>query len=194
MLFCAVYRIHGAFLLCILLVRCGRRVGMCNRNAPLFLHGANMINAAVILNAEKDLYNSVLNRDFSRDIKTDIQKIVEIYVQDEEIKNIMQVYDLTENDFQVIYYHLFASYEFHGLLFVENEYQSAKHLLFVKLPTGQANAPAEQNGDGHPLAISILYTAKNKTPLSLYSNYLILFEKTAGPFFFRKTIQFGKAD
>ena len=77
-----------------------------------------MINAAVILNAEKDLYNSVLNRDFSRDIKTDIQKIV------------------------------------------ENEYQSAK----------------------------------NKTPLSLYSNYLILFEKTAGPFFFRKTIQFGKAD
>ena len=61
-----------------------------------------MINAAVILNAEKDLYNSVLNRDFSRDIKTDIQKIVEIYVQDEEIKNIMQVYDLTENDFQVI--------------------------------------------------------------------------------------------
>ena len=61
-----------------------------------------MINAAVILNAEKDLYNSVLNRDFSRDIKTDIQKIVEIYVQDEEIKNIMLVYDLTENDFQVI--------------------------------------------------------------------------------------------
>ena len=61
-----------------------------------------MINAAVILNAEKDLYNSVLNRNFSRDIKTDIQKIVEIYVQDEEIKNIMQVYDLTENDFQVI--------------------------------------------------------------------------------------------
>ena len=53
-----------------------------------------MINAAVILNAEKDLYNSVLNRDFSRDIKTDIQKIVEI------------------------------------------EYQSAKHLLFVKPPTG----------------------------------------------------------
>ena len=109
-----------------------------------------MINAAVILNAEKDLYNSVLNRDFSRDIKTDIQKIVEIYVQDEEIKNIMQVYDLTENDFQVIYYHLFNSYEFHELLFVENEYQSAKHLLFVKPPTGQANAPAEQNGDGHP--------------------------------------------
>ena len=28
--------------------------------------------------------------------------IVKIYVQDEEIKNIMQVYDLTENDFQVI--------------------------------------------------------------------------------------------
>ena len=80
-----------------------------------------MINAAVILNAEKDLYNSVLNRDFSRDIKTDIQKIVEIYVQDEEIKNIMQVYDLTKNDFQVIYYHLFASYEFHELLFVGDE-------------------------------------------------------------------------
>ena len=80
-----------------------------------------MINAAVILNAEKDLYNSVLNRDFSQDIKTDIQKIVEIYVQDEEIKNIMQVYDLTENDFQVIYYHLFDSYEFHELLFVEDE-------------------------------------------------------------------------
>ena len=79
--------------------------------------------------------------------------IVEIYVQDEEIKNIMQVYDLTENDFQVIYYHLFDSYEFHELLFVENEYQSAKHLLFVKPPTGQTNAPAEQNGVGQPLFV-----------------------------------------
>ena len=63
-----------------------------------------MINAAVILEAEKDLYNSVLNRDFSRDIKADIQQITSVYVQDEEIKNIMQVYGLTENDFQIIYY------------------------------------------------------------------------------------------
>ena len=61
-----------------------------------------MINAAVILEAEKDLYNSVLNRDFSQDIKADIQQITSVYVQDEEIKNIMQVYGLTENDFQVI--------------------------------------------------------------------------------------------
>ena len=54
-----------------------------------------MINAAAILEAEKDLYNSVLNRDFSRDIKADIQQIIKVYVQDEEIKNIMQVYGLT---------------------------------------------------------------------------------------------------
>ena len=105
-----------------------------------------MINAAVILNAEKDLYNSVLNRDFSRDIKTDIQKIVEIYMQDEEIKNIMQVYDLTENDFQ----DFLRTFEITSILYFLVEYQSAKHLLFVKPPTGQANAPAEQNGDGHP--------------------------------------------
>ena len=82
--------------------------------------------------------------------------IVEIYVQDEEIKNIMQVYDLTENDFQ----DFLRTFEITSILYFLIEYQSAK----------------------------------NKTPLSLYSNYLILFEKTAGPFFFRKTIQFGKAD
>ena len=95
--------------------------GCTYRNAPLFLHGANMINAAVILEAEKDLYNSVLNRDFSRDIKADIQQITSVYVLDEEIKNIMQVYGLTENDFQIIYYHIFDSYEFHELLFVRDE-------------------------------------------------------------------------
>ena len=80
-----------------------------------------MINAAVIFEAEKDLYNSVLNRDFSRYIKADIQQITSVYVQDEEIKNIMQVYGLTENDFQIIYYQIFDSYEFHELLFVRDE-------------------------------------------------------------------------
>ena len=78
---CRVF-FHGAFLRLYSDVRCGRRVGTYESGMHLFfLHGANMINAAIILEAEKDLFNSVLNRDFSHNIKTDIQKIIEVYIQ-----------------------------------------------------------------------------------------------------------------
>lgn len=92
-----------------------------------------MINAAIILEAEKDLFNSVLNRDFSHNIKTDIQKIIEVYIQDEEVKNIMQVFNLSEKDFQIIYYYLFNSYEFCELFFVRYEPCLFATALFLDL-------------------------------------------------------------
>ena len=85
-----------------------------------FYTETNMINRAAVLKAEKILFNSVLSSNLVRNPEHDIQEIIKVYIEDAEVINIMQNFNLTANDFAIIYYHIFDSLEFRELLFVED--------------------------------------------------------------------------
>lgn len=80
-----------------------------------------MIDKTAVLDAEKMLFNSILSRDILREHKYDIQQIIKVYTEDDEIKNIMQVFNLTATDFEIIYNHILESLEFNDLIFTAGE-------------------------------------------------------------------------
>ena len=76
-----------------------------------------MINKIAILDAEKILFNSILSRNVFLKYDTEIKKIINVYVQDDEIRNIMNVFDMKAEDFEIIYAHLLNSLEFSDLIY-----------------------------------------------------------------------------
>ena len=65
-----------------------------------------MINKIAVLNAEKALFNLILSRNLSLQYDAEVKKIINVYVQDDEIRNIMNVFEMTAEDFEIIYNHL----------------------------------------------------------------------------------------
>ncbi len=78
-----------------------------------------MINKIAILNAEKTLFNSILSRNSSQQYDTEIKKIINTYTKDDEIRNIMDVFKITEEDFNVIYTYILNSFEFSDLIYTD---------------------------------------------------------------------------
>ncbi|MBR1967338.1 MAG: hypothetical protein IKA22_12095 [Lentisphaeria bacterium] len=79
-----------------------------------------MIDRIPVLNAEKILFNSVLSGNLFCKPEENIQAIIGTYIKDNEIKNIMQVFNLTKTDFENIYYHIFSSFDFYNLIYLKN--------------------------------------------------------------------------
>ena len=80
-----------------------------------------MIEKTAVLAAETTLFNSVLSGNLLRKSEDDISEIIKVYIQDAEVKNLMNVFNLNAGDFEIIYYHVFESLFFRDLLFVEDK-------------------------------------------------------------------------
>ena len=65
-----------------------------------------MIEKTAVLAAETTLFNSVLSGNLLRKSEDDISEIIKVYIQDAEVKNLMNVFNLTAGDFEIIYYHV----------------------------------------------------------------------------------------
>ena len=78
-----------------------------------------MINKIAVLNAEKALFNLILSRNLSLQYDAEVKKIINVYVQDDEIRNIMNVFEMTAEDFEIIYNHLLNSLEFFDLIYTD---------------------------------------------------------------------------
>lgn len=78
-----------------------------------------MINNNAVLDAEKDLFNSVLSQNMQKKYDSEIKEIIKVYANDDEIKNIMNVFELTADDFEIIYNHLLNSLDFYDLIYVQ---------------------------------------------------------------------------
>ena len=80
-----------------------------------------MIKKKPVLNAEKKLFNSALCKIIEHNPENEIKKIIGVYVQDEEIKALMQQYKLTQEDFEKCYTLLFDEYDYRELIFLDDE-------------------------------------------------------------------------
>jgi hypothetical protein len=79
----------------------------------------HMINKTAVIDAEKNLFNSMLSGKIFEKNESEISRIIETYANDDEIKNIMEVFELTFDDFKIIYKYLLHSSEISGLIFLD---------------------------------------------------------------------------
>ena len=101
-----------------------------------------MIEKTAVLTAETTLFNSVLSGNLLRKSEDDISEIIKVYIQDAEVKNLMNVFNLTAGDFEIIYYHVFESLFFRDLLFVEDTREDAVS-IYYKIFGGTNNGRME---------------------------------------------------
>ena len=85
----------------------------------LFFYGEKM-NIDALVTAEHDLFCKVCDGKFlfKDEINLEIRKIINVYVQYDEVKSFMQKYDVVQHDFEYMYYVLFSVSDFFEYLYV----------------------------------------------------------------------------
>lgn len=94
-----------------------------------------MINKTAVLQAEKILFNSILSQNILKKYDNEVKKIIEVYTNDDEIKNLIDIFNLTTDDFENIYIHLLNSFEFCNLIYVQDTPCLFATALMLNIPS-----------------------------------------------------------
>lgn len=78
------------------------------------------MNTNAMVMAEHDLFCKVCEGKilFRDEIESEIRKIIDAYVLDSEVKSFMRTYDITQRDFEYMFYELFSVIDFFEYIYI----------------------------------------------------------------------------